>query len=442
MPPHPQPNPAIARSLLVPLLLVVVAAATTQARDLRMAATVHRHGDRTMLVEFPNDAGSNGFATFSPPGKGLLTKEGMTQHYELGQQLRTRWAGFLSEEYSRRELLVRSTDVDRTLQSVASQLSGLYPVPLGEGFAASLPWMPIPIHTLPREEDKLLLAYSGNTCPTFAKSTAAWRAGAAYQAKEEANKDLLEHIATATGLEDVNLSVFYTVYDTLVVQQAHNRTMLPYFTDAVRARMAELAKWLNREWFSGERVRARLSGGFLVTKILADFEERIAHPEPAQMGDVGTKVRIYSAHDTTVSAVLAALDVFDGVNPPYASIVIFELYQEDDGTYTVQFEYNGERMKFPGCDDYACPIASVKDGLSDLPTIDEFDEVCDVPAAAGSDKDDDDTGVSLGSLVILGIALMVFAGAIYLRYDTETRKRRSESDVDMVRQSLLEDPDV
>lgn len=36
-------------------------------------------------------------------------------------------------------------------------------------------------------------------------------------------------------------------------------------------------------------------------------------------------------HDSTLIALQAALDVYNGVLPPYAACQLFEFYQEDDG---------------------------------------------------------------------------------------------------------------
>ena len=55
---------------------------------------------------------------------------GTQQHYELGRLIRKRYMEentLLSPNYTRDEVYIRSTDVDRTLMSVLSQLSALFP---------------------------------------------------------------------------------------------------------------------------------------------------------------------------------------------------------------------------------------------------------------------------------------------------------------------------
>lgn len=48
------------------------------------------------------------------------------------------------------------------------------------------------------------------------------------------------------------------------------------------------------------------------------------------------KMTMYSAHDITVANFLMALDVFDQQNPPYRSVVLVELWKNDQGKYQVK----------------------------------------------------------------------------------------------------------
>lgn len=118
-----------------------------------------------------------------------IFQEGMRQHYELGQFLKKRYRGFLSEEYDRHEvtvslnfclnmfnkqihkvvrlaclnsilhivlqIFIRSTDVDRTLMSAEANLAGLFPPNSSQEFNPGLKWQPIPVHTVPEDKERV-----------------------------------------------------------------------------------------------------------------------------------------------------------------------------------------------------------------------------------------------------------------------------------------------
>ena len=69
----------------------------------------------------------------------------------------------------------------------------------------------------------------------------------------------------------------------------------------------------------------RLQAGPFLSHLLSDWDSVQAGGE--------TKMKIFSAHDDTISFVLNSLGVYDGLAPPYASAVIFELYQMEDTSY-------------------------------------------------------------------------------------------------------------
>ena len=59
-------------------------------------------------------------------GEGELTSLGMRMHYLLGVSTKNKYSDFLSKKYNPNEILVRSTDVNRTVISAYSTLQGLY----------------------------------------------------------------------------------------------------------------------------------------------------------------------------------------------------------------------------------------------------------------------------------------------------------------------------
>jgi lysophosphatidic acid phosphatase type 6 len=69
------------------------------------------------------------------------------------------------------------------------------------------------------------------------------------------------------------------------------------------------------------------------------------------------KLALYSGHDTgPILPMLHALKVFDGQWPPYASTIIFEVYQsKKTGKHSIRMVYNGKTLTIPGCGNTMCP---------------------------------------------------------------------------------------
>jgi hypothetical protein len=45
---------------------------------------------------------------------------------------------------------------------------------------------------------------------------------------------------------------------------------------------------------------------------------------------------MYSAHDVTVATFLSALNIFNGIQPPYASMVLVELHELKPNDFSVK----------------------------------------------------------------------------------------------------------
>ncbi|XP_014909292.1 lysosomal acid phosphatase-like isoform X2 [Poecilia latipinna] len=105
-----------------------------------------------------------------------------------------------------------------------------------------------------------------------------------------------------------------------------------------------------------QQEKSRLQGGLLLGEIVKNLTKMAASHPQQQL-----KLMMLSAHDTTVVALQASLNVFNGKQAPYASCHIIELYREDDGSASVSMFYRNDTgvepypVQLPGCA-HVCPL--------------------------------------------------------------------------------------
>lgn len=387
---------------------------------------------------FPADLAN---AAFWPDGPGMLTPEGMNMLYTLGKAFRQRYVvdnSLVNGSYTRRDITVRSTDYDRTLMSAQSFLNGLYNPGTGPLMQDGLPGLtpqrlqPVPIHTVPQPEDSLLRAYANGMCPAFRAAYAERQGDSEWVDMRQKHKALLGQLPGMTGLDSVSVDDMYRVEDPLVCDKAHGLPWPAGFTQSIFEATQEMADFSLTQMFTGFQSR-RLGGGNLVGAI----RERLqlaseGKPQPgwnqrlitddllqATVRDVeGPRIAMYSAHDTTLAALLSALDVFNGHNPPYASSVVFELVRNAEGMH-VRVIYNqgvgnlfaaGNAIRIPGCPaGPLCPLDTFLKVTADI-VPDNWAVECGggvqpIPA--------DTTGVTLFVLVLSVVGGALF-GAVLL----------------------------
>uniref|UniRef100_A0A9L0IM01 acid phosphatase n=1 Tax=Equus asinus TaxID=9793 RepID=A0A9L0IM01_EQUAS len=289
------------------------------AKELKFVTLVFRHGDRSPIETFPNDPIKE---SSWPQGFGQLTQLGMEQHYELGEYIRTRYGKFLNETYKREQVYIRSTDVDRTLMSAMTNLAALFPPEGVSVWNPGLPWQPIPVHTVPLSEDR----------------------------------DFIETLPKLSGYHGQDLfGIWSKVYDPLFCESVHNFTLPSWATEDAMTKLRELSELslLSLYGIHKQEEKSRLQGGVLVGEILN-------HMKSATQPSNHRKLVMYSAHDTTVSGLQMALDVYNGILPPYAACHLMELYSEA-GEYFVEMYYRNETqhephaLTLPGCTP-SCPL--------------------------------------------------------------------------------------
>ncbi|KAK9886477.1 hypothetical protein WA026_016760 [Henosepilachna vigintioctopunctata] len=186
------------------------------AEDELLAVTlIYRHGDRTPIKFYAKDPHKNSPRWPAPPGQ--LTNTGKLQLYLLGKWFRNRYDGFLSPIYNVSEIYVRSTDVDRCIMSAASSLAGLYPPHGKDVWNDDLPWQPIPIHTVPAEEDDIAKVF--NCCPKYSRILSESQELPYYKQLQEKNKVFYEYLTNNTGEEVADLFNIFHLFDNIQIEK-------------------------------------------------------------------------------------------------------------------------------------------------------------------------------------------------------------------------------
>lgn len=168
------------------LLLIAVAYA-----DVVSVVTAFRHGARAPIDKNSWDRG------IWPDGYGELMPSGMRQQYLNGIEMHYRYVAqnqVISQAYNSNEIYIRSTDYNRTIMSVQSQMFGIYPtgpqidqnsqeiavpplkvsnlagqmIQLGNN-AMPNGFQPLPIHVVSAPHDNMLAGYTVLACPRIAE---------------------------------------------------------------------------------------------------------------------------------------------------------------------------------------------------------------------------------------------------------------------------------
>ncbi|XP_019716381.1 lysosomal acid phosphatase [Hippocampus comes] len=331
----------------------------------------------------------------------------MRQHLELGQFLRKRYDGFLNQSYLRHEITVRSTDYDRTLMSAEANLAGLYP-PNGEQvFSPNIMWQPIPVHTVPQSEEKLL-SFPQRDCPRFEELMNETEQTEEFRNVTAANQDVLDLVRNKTGLKTMSVESAWSVYDTLFCELRHNKSAPDWVTPSLWERLHFLKDFGFQVLFGvyKQQEKSRLQGGILLGEIVKNLS-RVA----LSKGRQHLKMMMLSAHDTTVAALQVSLNVFNGRQPPYASCHMIELYSDDNGSLTVSMFYRNDStvepyaLQLPGCS-LDCPLEDfVK--ITKLSISEDRQKECQLPSSGRNQE-------VIITLAVFGCLLLVLIVVLFL----------------------------
>lgn len=337
-------------SFIVLLNLLTIAMAAP-AQKLVFAVDIIRHGDRT-----PINTLSKSPAVWKQ-GLGELTAEGMRQEFQLGTHFRKEYIEhyhLLPAHYENNTMLVRSTDFNRTLMSAQSLLLGLYPLGTGPDLShtnqSALPqaFQPIPIHTIPKDDDILLLADTSKGQlalleKKYVTNTKTW------QEQNNALQTKLKEWSEITGWPMKDLSDVVPLGDNLYICQLHHIALPQGMSDATAKQIIALARDIFAERFKPSEIGHQTSHELLAT--ITDYFQQ------ATENKTSLKYVLYSAHDTTLLAAMSALEAPLEEPPHYASNLKFELFEDSTKNYFVKIRFNDKPVTVPACGSDTCSLS-------------------------------------------------------------------------------------
>ncbi|KAK3593233.1 hypothetical protein CHS0354_012313 [Potamilus streckersoni] len=337
------------------------------ADSLELVQLLFRHGDRSPTHAYPSDIHTEDEWL---QGFGQLTTRGMYQQYTLGQFLLERYVQtkFLNSSYKRTEVYVRSTDFDRTLMSADCVLAGLFPPDPAQEWSQTLNWQPIPVHTIPVNEDYLLSTES--VCPNWNDLHSKFlETDPFFQDTLKENQDLIDFVSkNAPGVKR-SWDGLEGVLDPLFCQNQHNMSLPAWSQEGDNWR--RLMQLINvSAIIKFPKIIARLKGGYLVYQMAQNIKaklldirkvEKIMEPEMHDGRMFADKMYIFSAHDSTINALMQTMKIFNNINPPYNALFMMELHRNTDQGHYVQMFYRNDSsnvtypLKLPDCD-FKCPV--------------------------------------------------------------------------------------
>lgn len=356
--------------LIIGTILFAYTAFASSLKDntIQQVTFLFRHGDRTPLRTYPTDPYKN----YSwPGGWGALTTKGMRQLYFIGKKIRKRYNSIVDLKFNSMTSFIRSSDSDRCIMSAQALLAGLYPPTTDQIFVSNLKWRPIPVHTVPRNMDKVIVVKA--PCPKLKQALEEAYVNESIKSDgklENYYKELTMHtqqpVKTITDIE--------FLYNILYIQSKHG-LVLPkwakkYYNDEMKTIAARALTLL-----TSNTLLRRLHGGPLLKQIVNQMQE-------SQIKKDSKKAYFYSVHDVTLVNLLRTMGFTNELFlPEYGAMIIFELHSYSDKEQEVKVSYlnstksiEPHSLNIPNCEK-PCLLSNLLNVWKDVIPVD-WDNEC------------------------------------------------------------------
>ncbi|KAL1492963.1 hypothetical protein ABEB36_011119 [Hypothenemus hampei] len=347
---------------LIVLPIFWVSLSASSADTLKQVHVVFRHGGRnpdesslTPDCPYKNES-------YYPEGYGQLTNQGKLTEYNIGVRLRKRYDSFLTDTWNINYIEARTTDTNRTKQSLELVLAGLYP-PVGTQKWGTLAWQPIPYNYYPVAQEKELLFWGA--CSNYWTQINEVLETPAIVEYGKRYTELLNVLTEKTGSEATLLSPFNYYFGFLVLEQLG--FPLESWVDDIYPEPIHSAAVDYYYLITNTTSLKQIAGGFLIRKILEDAEALIN----GTLSPANRKLFLYSGHEMNVATLLLTLGAYHVTDiPAYGSHVIVEVHKID-GIWGIKLFFENYEssepiaIRIPNCG-YFCSVSSMSKALRDI----------------------------------------------------------------------------
>ena len=258
---------------------------------------------------------------------GQLTPMGFLQHIIYGEYFAHSYQKFLEGINIEKDIMIRSTDYGRTIQSAAALLYGLFGNKLPQKFHNGLK-----INVVPDEmkEAHFLLGRDGKQfqCPALKRYSKTVRDSQQFRSFLKNSEPCIQQYVKLLNTSREHIPSLNRIVDILYTRLCHQQSLPTGPNDKVSFQLAESTFQLAHEYITAKHTQASdLQTTSLISQLVQNVDgltHETTKKSPALV--------IYSGHDTVIVPLLINLGAHDGKWPPYASRVIFEIWYDSSGT--------------------------------------------------------------------------------------------------------------
>ena len=248
---------------------------------------------------------------------GQLTPHGYLQHLFLGKYLKFKYKAFFENITVDKDVLVKSTDVARTIQSAAALLSELFFEKKIDSFINMYVYSDQVTdgHMLLDENNQNLSCHKlPELVELFEKKSNVW--------KTFTNRllPMIKSIAKTLHIERNEVPPINRIVDVLYSRLCHNQGIPQGPNEKLSSKVVKDAFKAAHEYTS---VKYSAVAEHQSLSILSQMAK---HAFDIIVGNTSKKLVLFSGHDSMITPFLLLLGIYDGKWPPYASRVVVEFY--------------------------------------------------------------------------------------------------------------------